>query len=258
MKNTLFAELIRMTALSVLIFAVMFAVLYVIEWLCPGMKGVLLQWHDTAFCVGLPASIAGVAYVLTIRNPRNYMGFYLGIVMAVLLAVQFYYQANYDLMVLYIVFFVPFLTISLIKWRKATLHPETVSAADDEIAFIGVRPFWWTTIIFVLIMVVDYVLATLVMRHDGWGDAVAVKLLSGAMIATSVMANYWLIYKKNDAWLHWVLFSVVGIALYLLINNAFSLILYVVFLLVNGQAQIVWLRNTKPANMGWVSRFIHN
>ena len=63
-----------------------------------------------------------------------------------------------------------------------------------------------------------------------------------------------MIYKKNDAWLNWVLFSVVGIALYLLINNAFSLILYVVFLLVNGHAQIVWLKNTKPENFGWAKK----
>lgn len=254
MKKQLFCELGLMTLISIGIFAALFLVLYAVESFGLVEVGTLLRWNEPAFCVGIPASIFGVAYVLTIRNPKNYLGFYFGVIMSLLLAVQFYYQGNYDLLVLYVALFVPFQLASLVNWRRQTLHPELYKADSMEIAFVNKRNFYITTAIFIAIIVSDYFLVTLVQNKDGWTDQIAVKLLSGAMISTAVMANFWMIYKKNDAWLHWVLFSVVGIALYLLINNAFSLILYVVFLLVNGQAQIVWLKNTKPENFGWAKK----
>lgn len=251
MRAQLLKELGRMSLISIGIFAALFAALYLVEYLFPSMQGVLLQWSDPAFLVGIPASIAGVAYVLTIRNPKNYTGFYLGIVMALLLAVQFYFQGNIDLVVLYSLLFVPFVAASLIRWRKATLHPEQVPADTTEIGFISRKALLITLLISAAIMVADYALATLVLYQNGWGDDVVLKLLSGAMIVTAIMANYWMIYKKNDAWLSWVLYSLVGIVFYLMINNAFSLVLFIVFLVVNGQAQFVWLRNTKADRFGW-------
>jgi len=254
MKKTLFIELARMSLLSIAIFAALFGVLYLVELFVPSMQGVLLQWNSPAFVVGIPASICGVAYVLTIRNPRNYTGFYLGIVMAILLAVQFYFQGNYDLVVLYACLFAPFILASLLRWRRATLHPSDNQEDTEEIAFLNMRPFLITIALHILIIAADYALITLVLNHDGWADQVCLKLLSGAMISTAVMANFWMIYKKNDAWINWVLYSLVGIAFYIMINNAFSLILFVVFLLVNGQAMIVWIRDTKKENYGWLHR----
>ena len=113
----------KQTLWSLLIFIALFLVLAFIEWLAPQLQGQLLKWNDPAFIVGIPASIIGVAYVRTIKNPQNYMGFYLGILMSLLLACQFYLQKNYDLVFLYIAVFLPFLISSLVTWRRATFAP---------------------------------------------------------------------------------------------------------------------------------------
>lgn len=243
---TLYRELGRMTLVSLAIFSALFVVLYAVELLVPSLRGVLLQWSSPAFCVGIPASVSGTAYVLTVRNPANYTGFYFGIVMAALLALQFYYQGNYDLVVLYLGLFIPFLTASIVNWRKG--------AGDDAAfapSFTGWGPFLLTMLTSALLMAGDYALCTLVLYHDGWSDQIAQKLLSGGMIVTAVMANFWMIFRKNDAWLAWVLYSLTGIAFYILVNNLFSLILFAVFLIVNGQAQFAWLRQTPADRFGW-------
>lgn len=246
MKTKLLQELGKMSLFSLGIYTALFIVLYAMEWALPELRGTLLQWSSKAFCVGIPASVFGTAYVLTIRNPRNYTGFYFGIVMALLLSLQFYYQGNYDLVVLYLCLFIPFLTASIVNWQKGS------GKADDFApSFIGWGSFLLTMLISAAMMAGDYALCTLVLYHDGWSDQVLFKLLSGGMIVTAVMANFWMIFRKNDAWLAWVLYSIVGIAFYILMKNLFSLILFVVFLVVNGQAQFAWLRQTPDNRFGW-------
>ena len=44
----------------------------------------LLHFSDPAWCVGIPASVIGVAYILTIKDPQNFTGFFAGIVMSAL------------------------------------------------------------------------------------------------------------------------------------------------------------------------------
>ena len=103
MKQTLWKQFATQILISIGIFSALFLILYIIEWLAPSLAGALLRWHDPAFVVGVPASVIGVAYVLTIRNPKNYTGFFGGILMALLLSVQFYLQGNMDLVVLQLV-----------------------------------------------------------------------------------------------------------------------------------------------------------
>ena len=72
--------------------------------------------------------------------------------------------------------------------------------------------------------------------------------MSGVMIGSSVLAYFWLIYKKLDAWLWWVEYSIAGLILYALIGNAFSFVLFTFFLVVNGGAGLAWIkayRNSK-------------
>ena len=118
MKQILWKEFGKQLLMSIGIFFALFLVLYMVEWLIPSLHGTLLQWHDPAFIVGIPASIIGVAYVLTIRNPQNYTGFYGGIAMALLLATQFYLQGNLDLVFLQLAVFIPFMVVSLLCWRN--------------------------------------------------------------------------------------------------------------------------------------------
>lgn len=261
-------ELGRKTVVSCGLFLVLFGVLYLIEWLVPAIRGQLLQWDSAAFIVGIPASIVGVAYVLTIKNPQNYTGFYGGILMALLLSCQFYLQGNYDLVCLQLLVFVPFMIKSIIEWKGKQTRLETGLAKEGQAhsierggkqtkvksdtpfvpQYLHGRALVWTLIVALLIVVVDYLLATLFIQHDAWNEHVLLKLCSGVMIASSTLANFWLIYQKIDAWIWWVVYSASGIALYILINNMFSLLLFCVFLVVNGSAMIAWMRMGKAAD----------
>lgn len=278
-------ELGRKTVVSCGLFLVLFGVLYLIEWLVPAIRGQLLQWDSAAFIVGIPASIVGVAYVLTIKNPQNYTGFYGGILMALLLSCQFYLQGNYDLVCLQLLVFVPFMIKSIIEWegkqtrlktglaKEGQAHSIEQAKPKSEMAegeqahsteadkqtptesdtpfvpqYLHGRALVWTLIVALLIVVADYLLSTLFIQHDAWNEHILLKLCSGVMIASSTLANFWLIYQKIDAWIWWVVYSASGIALYILINNMFSLLLFCVFLVVNGSAMIAWMRMGKAAD----------
>ena len=245
MKKILWQELGKQTLLSIGIFSALFLILYIVEWAMPSLSGVLLQWHDPAFVVGIPASVIGVAYVLTIRNPKNYTGFAGGMVMALLLAIQFFLLGNFDLVILQLAVFFPFLLISFIRWRRQTL---SLSAADQPF-----HPEWLplgqrliSLLLLAAIILADYALATIVIQHNAWSDNIILKLVGGLMIASSTLANFILIYQKIDAWVWWVVYALAGMIFYALIGNAFSFVLFTVFLLVNGGAGLAWIK----ASMG--------
>ena len=241
MKIALWQEFGKQILLSIGIFSVLFLILYIVEWALPSLCGMLLQWQDPAFVVGIPASVIGVAYVLTIRNPQNYTGFVGGMVMALLLALQFFLLGNYDLVILQLAVFFPFLLMSFVRWRSQTL---SLSATDQPF-----RPEWLplsqlliSLLLLIIIVIADYTLATLVIQRNAWTDNIMLKLIGGLMIASSTLANFILIYQKIDAWIWWVVYALSGMVFYALIGNAFSFVLFTVFLVVNGSAGIAWIK----------------
>ena len=240
----LWKELAAMTLLSVGLYAVLFLLMQTAEWLWAArFGGKLLQWSSPAFCIGVPASVLGTAYVLTVRNPQNYTGFYLGILMSVLLAVQCLLQGQPDLFVLYIFVFIPFLAMSLLKWRKAVLSGQQ---EDFVPAFLDRRRQALTLSAALLVIIIDYVLATFLFSdpsHRGdWLFNFMPKLLGGIMIAASLVANFWMIYKKNDAWVAWIVYCLAGLLMFTILGNVFSMLLFLVMLAVNVNAFAAWLR----------------
>ncbi|GEM_PF-2536 len=260
MKSILLSELRRKTVVSIILYTIVFAVLFLIELWHPSLAGKLLQWHladgsmNWAFIVGIPASILGTAYVLTIKNPQNYTGFYLGVVMSVLLAIQFYLQGNIDLMVLYLFIFIPFQLKSLVDWRKTTICPRENTAAFTP-TFLDKKGAFLLVLATVGIVALDYAVATWILAegaHVGnWGHQPTIKLLSGLTIAASFLANYLMIYKKNDSWICWVWYSIFNIILFILLGNIFSIVLFCVMFIVNLSAQVAWLGFTKVDDFGW-------
>lgn len=236
-----------MLLLSVGIYAALFVVLLVVERLCEPLRGVLLQWDSAAFIVGIPASVVGTAYVLTIRNPQNYTGFLGGIAMAVLLGTQFALQGNYDLTFLQIGIFIPFMLLSLITWRKKL--EETQPTDTTEKPFRPAYLHGWrqglTLTLALLIIVADYAFTTRVLNHDAWADQWLLKLAGAVMIASSVMANFWLIYQKMDAWIWWILYSLAGILFYVLLGNIYCIVLFLFYLVINVSAFVAWQRLRK-------------
>ena len=236
-----------MLLLSVGIYAALFVVLLTVERLCEPLRGMLLQWDSAAFIVGIPASVVGTAYVLTIRNPQNYTGFIGGIAMAVLLGTQFALQGNYDLTFLQIGIFIPFMLLSLITWRKQlNTTPSSETAAKP---FLPEYLHGWrqglTLTLALLIIVADYAFTTRVLNHDAWADQWLLKLAGAVMIASSVMANFWLIYQKMDAWIWWILYSLAGILFYVLLGNIYCIVLFLFYLVINASAFVAWQRLRK-------------
>ena len=236
-----------MLLLSVGIYAALFVVLLVVERLCEPLRGVLLQWDSAAFIVGIPASVVGTAYVLTIRNPQNYTGFLGGIAMAVLLGTQFALQGNYDLTFLQIGIFIPFMLLSLITWRKKleTTQPTDTTEKPFRPEYLHGWRQGLTLTLALLIIVADYAFTTRVLNHDAWADKWLLKLSGAVMIASSVMANFWLIYQKMDAWLWWILYSLAGILFYVLLGNIYCIVLFLFYLFINASAFVAWQRLRK-------------
>lgn len=236
-----------MLLLSVGIYAALFVVLLVVERLCEPLRGVLLQWDSAAFIVGIPASVVGTAYVLTIRNPQNYTGFIGGIAMAVLLGTQFALQGNYDLTFLQIGIFIPFMLLSLITWRKQlnTTQPTDTTEKPFRPEYLHGWRQGLTLTLALLIIVADYAFTTRVLNHDAWADQWLLKLAGAVMIASSVMANFWLIYQKMDAWIWWILYSLAGILFYVLLGNIYCIVLFLFYLVINASAFVAWQRLRK-------------
>ena len=238
--------------IAIALFGALLGVLYVAELLIPELAGKLLFFNQPAFCVGIPASIIGVAYILSIKNPANYTGFYLGVGSSALLGVQFYLNGLFDLTFLYFVVFIPFQIMAIMSWKKGSkTQKEEVFAPE----FLNMSTMLITLFAFLAIIVVDYLFATFVMYGDGLCENVVAKIISGSMIAASVLANYWLIYKKNDSWLYWLVYSVAGMLLAVVVtSNIFSLVLFTFFLVINGVATIAWIKATPKEKYGWLKK----
>ena len=238
--------------IAIVLFGALLGVLYVAELLIPELAGKLLFFNQPAFCVGIPASIIGVAYILSIKNPANYTGFYLGVGSSALLGVQFYLNGLFDLTFLYFVVFIPFQIMAIMSWKKGSkTQKEEVFAPE----FLNMSTMLITLFAFLAIIVVDYLFATFVMYGDGLCENVVAKIISGSMIASSVLANYWLIYKKNDSWLYWLVYSVAGMLLAVVVtSNIFSLVLFTFFLVINGVATIAWIKATPKEKYGWLKK----
>ncbi len=256
-NTTLWRALGRNLIISIILFGALLGLLWLVEYIFLSLgegwgEVSLLHWHDPAWVVGIPASVIGVAYILTIRDPQNYTGFYAGIIMSVLLGIQFILQGGIDSAFLYFFVFIPFQIKSIINWSKPAAKNDKPFSPE----FLPTRSVIATRAVYFLIIAGDYLLATYVFRHDGVLDNIAVKLLNAILIASSIMANFWLIYRKTDAWIYWLLYSAAGIGLFIILNNAFSIVLFSFFLVINGTAGIAWLKGTKPEDLGWIKRFV--
>lgn len=247
MKNAkLWRALGRNTLISIGLFAALLALLWGAEQLFPSLT--LLKWHDPAWVVGIPASIIGVAYILTIRDPQNYTGFYAGVVMSILLGIQFILQGGYDSAFLFFCVFIPFQLMSIYKWS----HSKDDGGASFEPKFLDTPRFWMTIAVCLIITFGDYLMATFAIFRDGLTDNIVIKIFNGLLISSSFLANYWLIYRKNDAWIYWILYSVAGIGLFIFVGNIFSIVLFLFFLVINGSAGVAWIKMTTRDNYGWL------
>lgn len=252
MSNTsLWRALGRNFIISIILFGALLGLLWLAEMIFPSVT--LLKWHDPSWVVGIPASVIGVAYILTVRDPKNYTGFFAGIIMSVLLGVQFLLQEPQaiDSAFLFFFVFIPFQLMSIYKWTRN----KEDGGASFEPKFLDTPRLLLSIIMLVFITIGDYMLCTFVFQKNGLFDNCVVKLLSGLLISASFLANYWLIYRKTDSWIYWIIYSLAGIGLFIIIRNPFSIVLFTFFLVINSTACVAWFKATKPENRFWAAPF---
>ena len=252
MKKTLWQEFARNTLISLGIYAALFLILYILEWFVPSLRGTLLQWHDLAFIVGIPASVAGTAYVLTIQNPKNYTGFVGAITMAALLAWQFALWANWDLVVLHFALFIPFQTTSLLRWRKQALESKEQGTRNQDIlpSWLNAKGVVFNIVFTIVIVLLDVIFVSWMAGND-FADNLLSKVMGGLMIAASILANFWMIHKKIDTWIWWIIYTLAGLVIYVLTSNIFTFLLFLITLVLNIKAAIEWIKVVQ-ANKGAV------
>lgn len=253
MNNThLWKALGRNFGISIVLFGALLGLLWLAEIIFPSLS--LLKWHDPAWVVGIPASIIGVAYILTVRDPQNYTGFYAGIIMSILLGIQFTLQGGYDSAFLFFLVFIPFQMMSIYKWSRN----KDDGGASFEPKFLDTPRLIMSVAMMAIITIGDMLLASYAIYHEPILDNIIVKLLSGLLISSSFLANYWLIYRKTDSWIYWFIYSVAGIGLFIILGNIFSIVLFTFFLAINSMAGLAWIKATTKENFGWVKIFLRN
>ena len=251
MQSILWRALGRNTIISIILFGALLGLLWLAE-IVFNPASPLLKWTDPSWVVGIPASVIGVAYILTVRDPQNYTGFYAGIVMSVLLAIQFILQGGYDSAFLFFCVFIPFQIMSIYKWSRK----KDDGGASFEPKFLDTPRMIMSVCIMLIITLGDYLMITYGFYKDGLLDNFAIKFLSGLLISSSFLANYWLIYRKTDSWIYWFIYSLSGLGLFIILGNIFSIVLFSFFLVINSMAGIAWIKGTKKENLGWVKIFV--
>lgn len=253
MKNaTLWKALGRNFIISIGLFGALLGLLWIAEMIFPSAS--LLKWNDPAWVVGIPASIIGVAYILTIRDPQNYTGFFAGIVMSILLGIQFILQGGYDSAFLFFLVFIPFQMMSIYKWSRN----KEDGGASFEPKFLDTPRLILSIAMLIFITAGDWIMASVAIYHEGILENAGIKLLNGLLISSSFLANYWLIYRKTDSWLYWFIYSAAGIGLFIILGNIFSIVLFTFFLVINSMAGIAWIKATKPEHRYWAAPFFKN
>lgn len=244
----------RNTIISIILFGALLGLLYLAEMLFPSLQGQLIQFDSAPWVVGIPASIIGVAYILTVRDPQNYTGFFAGLIMSILLGVQFvlYGKQSADSAFLFFFVFIPFQMMSIYKWSRS----KDDGGASFEPKFLDTPRLLMSVAMLIIITAGDYFLATYVLQENSIKEGIVPKLLNGLLISSSFLANYWLIYRKTDSWIYWFIYSVAGIGLFIYLGNAFSIVLFSFFLVINSMAGLAWIKATKKENLGWVKIFV--
>jgi nicotinamide riboside transporter PnuC len=198
---------------------------------------------DEVLLFSMIATISGVCYILTIRNPQNYTGFYPGIVSSACLGVQFALLGSWDLFALYFAVFIPFQYSAIRNWRKNSAQNAKIQNFTPK--FLSLKKRFFFGLIFILIIIIDYIFASFCLnqyKSEPLLSNFSIKTTFAIMISSSILANYLMIGKWLDAWICWLIYSVFAMISAVIINNTFNLLLFSFFLIINAITFAAWLK----------------
>lgn len=228
------------------------------------------SFSDRVTIISLAAGVVGTAYIMTVKNPCNYFGMAFGVVSSILLTIQFYWMGFPDLPVLYVCVFIPCQVVTVFVWYRGNkrLNNTTENAVLPK--FLGRSAFFLVTLSFFVMTFLDFGISGIINNNaEGASFAemvrlgfqvptdtklFAIQLISAVMVASSILSNTLMIKKKSDTWYYWVIYSAAGMVLNLLVQNYFSFMLFILFLIINLNGCIAWFKITPKENMGWLKR----
>jgi nicotinamide riboside transporter PnuC len=201
---------------------------------------------DKTMVFSILSTITGVGYILTIRNPENYTGFYFGVISSACLGVQMMLSGNLDQTFLYMAIFVPCQTSSLINWRKKYFARKNDKKFIPQ--FLKIKTQLIFLLIFIVLTIADYVFMSKCLplyNQEGFFSSFTIKIIFAIMVSSSILANILLIVKRMDCWIYWILYSGLAVVSAIIIKNNFNLLLFVFFLIINSLCFISWLKLRK-------------
>lgn len=193
------------------------------------------------------SSLLGISYILTIRNPNNYVGFYVGIVSSVLLAMHFFEIKEYPSAVLYLGVYVPCQILTIINWVRG--QKAVKENAGFAPSFLSKKGLGFMLGLLVVVSVVTYGIFSW-LRPSFW----VVLLLNAVFVGLNVLANILVIMKKTECFFFWVLSCILGAIIFTLAGSYFTVLLYCVFITVNALGLINWTVATPAVNYGWMKK----
>lgn len=226
-------EIIRNILLISLLFGAMTIVLF------------RVQDNYTVDWLSLLGTILSASYIISCRNPYNYLVFIPGVISSILLGMAFL-DSNLNGSVSYLGVFLPAQIYSFFIWRrKALAH---LSEGNRAVA----APRWQTgkERIYTFIALIGLMaLNALVNRHFNPGYSGIALFFDALFFATSILANVLLVYKLTESRILWVIFSLAGLGLAICLNtiNFYMIEMFVLFLVINVIVLINWIKASKIA-----------
>ena len=218
--QVLLKGVLKNSLIAILIFSIVLVFLFIV-----GLK-------DNIKGIAIASGIVGSAYILTIRNPNNYFGFYLGILSSILLGIQFYLIDNFELFFVYFFIFIPSQAISIYTWKKGNKQDGLSSELNPSFYHLEISDCYR---LFLLLFIADIFIAREV-SHAPQVSSLSIQIFSAIFVAASILANILLIKKKTDSWYYWFIFSIAGIILNILYKDYVTVTLFVIYLLINSEA----------------------
>lgn len=224
-------EIVKYFVLVVLIFGVLTGILFAFE------DGYRIQW------MGLVGSVLSVTFILSIRNPYNYIGFILGAVSSLVLTAALW-EIDLDGALTYLCIFFPAQLYSFHIWRNLAKI-----AAREQVQVLSAprwqtkRERWQTLGAGIVMMAVVGVIVRFLNPDFGF-----ISLLFNALFTTTaVLANVLLIYKLTDSRIYWVAFSTAGMGLSLSLgdNSLYFMMMFLLFTVINIIVLVDWIKATK-------------
>ena len=193
-------------------------------------------WGYPLCLLELLGVITGVVAVF-LASRGKVVNFYIGLVNNVLYFMLFYQYQLYSMMLLQAVYFM-ISSYGIYSWTHG-------KGADQTLSITKLKPNQLMLIV-LIIVVVGAIWGNLVVRFSGLYPEYIEKpnypYIDATLTIASVIGQLLLTRKKLDNWSIWMVVNTCSIMLYVVMGMYFTVLLYVIYLVIAVQAYKTWSR----------------